>query len=468
LFFKSIRIKLTLLYSVTLAIVLALFSSFLYLTIREELYREVDRDITAVAEALASPTMEPFRNSAPAVFDQVLEDFIGPKIAGKYVQLYDSAGRITSRSKNLQDINFPLSKGAIKKVLSGTTIYDSNTVPRLEPLRTIAFPIFADERVVGIVRVAASLRDAAETLDKILLVFFVLFPVSLLLLTYGGWFLAGRALKPVDVITQSARRISAENLSQRLEVVNPDDEIGKLAVTFNATLERLENAFNREKQFSTDVSHELRTPLTILQGGTEVGLKWAKEPEEFREILQSNLEEIAKMTEIIEYLLEQSRAEEENFSISGEEIELRELLLDLNQQLKCLAQDKNLALHFDCECPAKVRGDALRLRQMFLNILDNAIKYTPSGGAVRVQLDADTTQAWVTIIDTGAGIPSEHLSFIFDRFYRVDKARNREHGGSGLGLALVKSIAKAHGGRIEVLSEVGKGSVFTVYLPLLA
>ena len=286
-------------------------------------------------------------------------------------------------------------------------------------------------------------------------------------MTYGGWFLAGRALRPVDLITQSARKITAENLSQRLEVVNPDDEIGKLAVTFNATLERLENAFNREKQFSTDVSHELRTPLTILQGGTEVGLKWAKEPEEFREILQSNLEEIAKMTEIIEYLLEQSRAEEENFCMSGEEVELRELLLDLNQQLKCLAQDKDLTLHIDCECPAKVRGDALRLRQMFLNVLDNAIKYTPSGGAVRVQLDADTTQAWVTIVDTGAGIPAEHLPFIFDRFYRVDKARNREHGGSGLGLALVKSIAKAHGGRVEVLSEVGKGSVFTIYLPLL-
>ena len=198
-----------------------------------------------------------------------------------------------------------------------------------------------------------------------------------------------------------------------------------------------------------------------------MGLKWAKEPEEFREILQSNLEEIAKMTEIIEYLLEQSRAEEGSLALHHEDLDLRELLLELVQQLRLIAADKGVSLLFEGERSALVRGDRLRLRQMFLNLLDNALKYTPVGGAIRVQLDSDSREVWVSVIDTGPGIAAEHLPYLFDRFYRVDRARNREHGGSGLGLALVKSLAEAHGGRVDVMSEVGKGSVFTIHLPLL-
>jgi heavy metal sensor kinase len=467
LFFKSIRFTLTLWYSVTLAIILVLFCSFLYLTIRKGLYQEVDQEILTIAEALASPTLEPFRNSAPLVFDQVLEDFLGSKAAGKYVQLFDNAGRLTSRSKNLQEVRLPLSRDALQEASHGRVSYGVSQVAEKYPIRTVILPVFTDGRLDTVVRVGASLKGATITLDKIRLIIVILVPASLILLSYGGWFLAGRALKPVDLITRSARKISAENMSQRLEVVNPRDEIGRLATTFNDTLSRLENSFNRARQFSTDVSHELRTPLTILYGGTEVGLKWAKEPEEFREIFRSNLEEIRRMTEIIEYLLEQSRAEEGILSLHLEELDLRDVLLDLVQHLRLLAADKGVSLSFEGERPARVRGDRLRLRQMFLNLLDNALKYTPSDGAIRVQLDCDAREVRVAVIDTGPGIPAEHLPYLFDRFYRVDRARNREHGGSGLGLALVRSFAEAHGGKVDVMSEVGGGSVFTVHLPLI-
>ncbi|HEY6838546.1 MAG TPA: ATP-binding protein [Geobacteraceae bacterium] len=467
MFFKSIRFSLTLWYSVTLAIILVLFSSFLYLTIRAELYREVDQELLTIAEALASPTMEPFRNSAPLVFDQVLEDFLGPKITSKYVQLFDDGGRLTSRSKNLQDVRFELPKSAIRDASQGEVVYDTAFSPELHSIRTIIFPVIVDGKLLNIVRVGSSLKNATETLNKILLIFSVLIPLSLVLLSYGGWFLAGRALKPVDLITKSAQKISAENMSHRLEIVNPEDEIGRLAATFNATLARLENSFNRTRQFTADVSHELRTPLTILRGGTEVGLKWAKEPEEFREIFRSNMEEIKRMTEIIEYLLEQSRAEEGQLSLRLEELDLREILLELIQQLRLIAVDKNISLAFEGDSSVYVRGDRLRLRQLFLNLLDNALSYTEAGGAIRVQLDRDADQAWVAVIDNGPGMAEEHLPYIFDRFYRVDKARNRAHGGSGLGLALVKSFVEAHGGKVDVMSELGKGSVFTVHLPLL-
>jgi heavy metal sensor kinase len=468
LFFKSIRFTLTLWYSVILAIILVVFSSVLYLNIRGQLYREVDQEILTVAEALASPTLEPFRNSAPLVFDQILEDFIGPRATGKFVQLFDSSGRVSSRTKNLQDILSPLPQVVLRGAAQGKTTYFTSTPSGSHPIRSIALPIFADGKLTSIVRVGVTLKNETETLNKILVIYFVLVPASLLLVSYGGWFLAGRALKPVDLITRTAQKITAENMSQRIEVGNREDEIGRLAQTFNDTLARLENSFVRTRQFSIDVSHELRTPLTILRGGTEVGLKWAKEPEEFRELFRSNLEEINRMTEIIEYLLEHSRAEAGNLPLHFIEIELRGLLVELINQLKVLTNEKGLSLIIEGGQQVYVSGDRLRLRQIFLNLLDNALKYTEPGGSIRVQLDSGDGLARIAIIDTGPGIEEKHLPNIFERFYRVDKARNREHGGSGLGLALVKTFTEAHGGRIEVVSEIGKGSVFTVYLPLVA
>lgn len=464
--FKSIRFTLTLWYSVTLAVILILFSSFLYLTIRKQLYAETERELLTIAESVASPTLEPFRNSAPSVMDQVLEDFIGPRITGKFVQILDSNGKVYSRSKNLKDYTFPLTRSALQGARLGKISYETAKAPGLHPIRSITFPLFNEGRLTWIVQIGSSLESATDTLDKILLVFYISIPLSLLLLCYGGWFLAGRALKPVDLITRSAQKITAENLSHRLEVVNPKDEIGRLAETFNSTLARLENSFKRTRQFSADVSHELRTPLTILRGETEVGLKWAKEPEEFRELLQSSLDEIKRMSDIIEYLLDLSRLEEGELPLNLQELELQEFLHDLMQQTRLLAEKRGVSLSFAGTTPVFVRGDQLRLRQVFLNLLDNAVKYTQSGGKVELSLSSDSGYAKVAVADTGPGIPAEDLPCIFDRFYRVDKARNRAHGGTGLGLSLVKSLTEAHNGKIEVTSELSKGTVFTVYLPL--
>ena len=291
-------------------------------------------------------------------------------------------------------------------------------------------------------------------------------PASLILFSCGGWFLAGRALKPVDLITRTAQQISAENLSQRLEVVNPNDEIGRLATTFNTTLARLEDSFIRTRQFSVDVSHELRTPLTILRGETEVGLKWTREPEEFRQILQSNLEEINRMSGIIEYMLDLSRAEAGVLSLDLQELDLKDLLAEQVQSVRLLAREKHVNLVFEGNRSAFVKADEMRLRQVFRNLLDNAVQYTSAGGEVRLGVDVAGSRVKVSVLDTGIGIPAESLPKIFDRFYRVDKARNRAHGGSGLGLSLAKTFVEAHGGTIEVTSEPGKGSMFTVYLPL--
>ncbi|SNB47580.1 cell wall metabolism sensor histidine kinase WalK [Geobacter sp. DSM 9736] len=465
--FRSIRFSLTFWYSVTLAVVLVVFSSFLYLIIREQFYHEADRELLTIAEAIASPTMEPFRNSAPSVIDQVLEDFLGPKISNKYVQIFDGTGDVYSRSRNLKDIRLPLTKSTLTEASQGNIVYETVTTPGLYPVRSISFPLFSDGRLSRIIYVGTSLAAETETLDKILLILFITIPTSLLLVGSGGWFLAGRALKPVDLITRSAQKITAENLNQRLEVVNPNDEIGRLAETFNRTLARLDHSFKRTRQFSSDVSHELRTPLTILRGETEVGLRWAKEPEDFRELLRSNLDEIKRMSEIIEYLLELSRIEAGELPLDIQEVDLEELLHEMIGSLEAEASVKGIGLDLIQSGPVFVKGDRLRIKQVFINLLENGMKHTPSGGRVRIILSYAAESATVEFADSGPGIPEEDIPFIFERFYRVDKARNRSHGGLGLGLSIAKSLAEAQGGRIEVSSVLGKGSTFSVHFPRL-
>lgn len=465
MFFRSIRFTLTLWYLVTSAVILLLFSTFLYLTISSRLFAEVDRELLAIAEAVASPTLEPFRNSAPSVLDQVLEDFIGPKFADKFVQISDASGRVFSRSKNLQQFRLPLDKPTLLIAGLGKSSSQTRKGPHAHRIRTIVLPVMADGRLEQIVQVGAPLTGVTETLDKILLVLTVSIPSSLLLLWCGGWFLAGRALKPVDLITRSAQKISAENLSHRLEVVNPNDEIGRLAETFNHTLDRLESSFNRTRRFSTDVSHELRTPLTILRGETEVGLRWCGNPDEFKKILKSNLEEINRMSDIIAHLLELSRAEEGKLTLDLKRVDLQELLQNLVQQTRLPAEEQKIAIAMTGSGPVYVSGDILRLKQIFLNLLDNALKFTPYGGEIRVLLEHEPGWAKVSVIDSGPGIPEKDLPYIFDQFYRVDKARNRKDGGSGLGLSLVRSLSEAHGGRVELQCNPGGGCAFTVYLP---
>ncbi len=466
--FRSIRLTLTLWYAVTLAVILVLFSSFFYLTFKRELYLEVDQELLSIAQGIASPTLEPFLRTPPSAFEQVLEDFIGPRIAGKFVQVLDASGKLATASINLQDQRFAVRKQDLLKAAQGKIVYATVGGWEKQPIRMVSYPIIVNGRLAYLVQVGAPMMAAQEMLRKILIVLGVSIPLSLFLFSYGGWFLAGLSLKPVDILTRSAKKITAENLSQRLEVLNPHDEIGELAATFNNTLARLEAVFSRMRQFSADVSHELRTPLTILRGETEVALRWVKEPEEYRAILQSNLEEIKRMSEIIEYLLDLAKAEEGMLRLEFSEVALNDLLNELVTQAKVLARQKGVVLAYEALYPVVISGDRLRLRQIFLNLLDNAVKYTPNGGEVRVVLDSVERYARVAVIDTGSGIPEEDLPYIFDRFYRVDKARNRADGGTGLGLSLSSSLAEAHGGRIEVVSEQGMGSVFTVYLPLPA
>jgi len=282
----------------------------------------------------------------------------------------------------------------------------------------------------------------------------------------GGWFMAGRALRPVDAITLAAQRIAGGDLTQRLTVPASADEIGRLTKTFNDMIDRLETSFRQIRQFSSDASHELRTPLTVMKGETELVLRRPRETHDYKVVLESNLEEIDRMTRIVDELLFLSRADMGEVKMDSLPVSLDTLIEDLHRQASLLGHERDIQVVLKTTAPAVVLGDELRLRELFLNLLDNAVKYSYPSGIVDVALTIEQTQARVTVTDRGIGIVQEEQSRIFDRFYRTDNARTHTKKGTGLGLAICAWIVESHRGQLKVQSKVGEGSTFTVILPL--
>jgi heavy metal sensor kinase len=281
----------------------------------------------------------------------------------------------------------------------------------------------------------------------------------------GGLFLAGRVLKPVEQITRTAQKIEESDLSQRITVKN-DDELGRLATTLNDMIERLEEAFNRQRQFTADASHELRTPLAIMQAEATLALSKERTEADYRKSLETISQESTYMSSVIGKLLFLARSDAGKEQLNFEDVDLKELLTGLSTNIEALAQDKGIKFSVDAQESMIVNGDKVKLRQLFINILENAVRYTPADGAVSVSLVKKDENALATISDTGIGIPPEHLPHIFERFYRVDKARSKADGGVGLGLAITQYITESHKGTIEVESQVGKGTTFYVTIPL--
>ena len=281
----------------------------------------------------------------------------------------------------------------------------------------------------------------------------------------GGLFLASRVLKPVEEITRTAQKIEGSDLSQRIAVKN-DDELGRLASTLNDMIGRLEEAFNRQRQFTADASHELRTPLAIMQAEATLALSKERTEADYRKSLETISQESTYMSSVIGKLLFLARSDAGKEQLNFEDVDLKDLITGLSTNVEALAMDKGIKFTVDAKENLIVNGDKVKLRQLFINILENAVRYTPADGNISVSLVRKDNSALATISDTGIGIPPEHLPHIFERFYRVDKARSRADGGVGLGMAIAKYIAESHKGNITVESEVGKGTTFSVSIPL--
>jgi heavy metal sensor kinase len=304
-----------------------------------------------------------------------------------------------------------------------------------------------------------------QELREILLVLVLGFPPIVLLAGVGGYVLARRALQPIDHLGAEARRITAERLHERLSVPNKGDEIGRLAAVINDTLARLESSFQQLRRFTADASHELRTPLSVIRGIGEMHLRQTRTPAEYKDAMGSMLEEVDRLTRVVESLLQLSRGDGGTVKLSREAVDLGQLARDVVASLNILAEERQQRVHVDAADSVLIFADRLVLRDAITNVIDNAIKYSPRQSTIDVRVHRDGDHAELSVVDEGPGIPPEHRERIFDRFYRIDEGRSRELGGTGLGLAIARWAVETHGGHISVDS-TGRGSVFRVVVPL--
>ncbi len=477
--FRSLRFKLTLWYVLILGVLLISFSSFLYITLSRSLRRDVDDRLRSLAGLIASESGSPRSPFGFGDVDEALQTTLSLRPMGKFIQVMDESGRIGQKSDNLKNIQLPVSFVALRNAVRGLPTYETVRPLGTPALRVITFPVLENHHIARVVQVASSLEDVEDALNTLFIILIVTVPLALLVASLGGHFLANKAFKPIDHVTQTARLITSHNLDQPIQVPTGRDELSRLVETFNEMISRLGKSFDHIKQFTSDASHELKTPLTVLKGEVEVTLRKERSPSEYDQVLRSNLEEINRMSRIVEDLLLLSKTDIGEIRLEKEEINLTEIVREVIGQLSLLAEAKSLHLiatnhHED----VRVFADGLRIRQLVLNLIDNGLKYTEPGGFIQVTLERhlppavsenpNQGESFVKIIvsDNGIGISKEDQEKIFDRFYRADKARSRGEGGTGLGLSICKWIVEAHRGQIAVDSDLGKGTVFTVTLPM--
>lgn len=311
-----------------------------------------------------------------------------------------------------------------------------------------------------------SLEETREIERDVLRILLVLLAFTGTMAPLSGWFLANRALVPIRATTQTAATIHETDLSRRIDLNSSEVELAQLVQTFNAMLDRIEGAFQRQKQFTADAAHELRTPLSIMQTGLEVTLSKERDAQTYQNALMSVQEEVQRLTALANTLLRLARTDNHDLMLERQTVDLSLLVDMVVEQFSARADDKQILLRLEIAPNLRVEGDEDRLIQVVFNLLDNALKYTPDGGEVRVVAMNDGDAVAIRVEDSGQGIPVEEQARIFDRFYRLDSARSRVEGGFGLGLAIAKRVVTLHGGTIEVHNKISGGAVFTVRLPL--
>lgn len=456
--FDSVRTRLTLWYAGVLALSLVVFAFLVYYAASRIFYERQDESLRSTAQTVASAYMQELEEeqSIPKANEVVLAEMVFPN---RYVEVTDPAGNVVAWSSNLNNHPLPIPGqtqiGARTRGISFTVVNN---------LRVAVVPL-SPNRQLGFAAVAEPLSVIDEGLRRLRRSFLAGVPLILLLASVGGYFLARKTLSPIALMNRQTKHITAVNLSSRLDVMNPRDELGRLGTTINELLERLESSFKEQQRFVADASHELRTPLAILRGETDVALGQPRSPDDYQQSLILIKDEAERLSRIVEDLFILARQPVDLPAIVKERVDLNETVRDCVRAAQVLAARKNLDLKLSEAQPMILTGDEDLLKRMVLNLLDNAVKYTPEGGEISVELTARNGDAVVVVRDTGIGIPEQDQPHVFDRFYRVDKARSRALGGAGLGLSIVHWIVEAHGGTVTVESSQNKGTAFTVKLP---
>ncbi|NDJ76953.1 MAG: HAMP domain-containing protein [Chloroflexi bacterium] len=450
-----IRVRLTLWYVLAMAFLLFSFAIFLHARVEPRLEEQTDMTMDVVAELTQHHIIESDGDLAFRNRDS-LEDDYSSNLA---LYLLSDDGTVWDSVGADEDIPvfFPPQAGF-------TTEDDQKRGPREWEWRVYSLPVPEDDPV-GWLQITQK-RDVMGTLRGHICLGL---PVGMLFAGLGGIFLATRVLRPIKNMTTTTRQITANDLHQRIDYTGPQDEIGRLAATLDGMLDRLEAGFERERRFTSDAAHELRTPLTALKGQIGVALSQPRQPRDYECTLRDLEGQVDRLIRLSSDLLLLARLEHRRMAEQHEQIMLADLLLALVDQVMMLAEEKHITLTGDVQPELTFTGNMNLLIRLFLNLLDNAIKYTPEGGTVTLRACQEADRIRVSVSDTGPGIPADQLPHLFEPFFRVESDRGRgptQAGGAGLGLAIAHEIARAHDGSIAIKSTPGHGSTFTVYLPL--
>jgi heavy metal sensor kinase len=470
---NSLTLRLTIWYLVILGFMISFVGIFLYRDHRENLYEQLDESLREAAldvdRSRRETRREPWNHSIVEIEAQ-----------SRHLQLYIQVAEFEegSYSTRMKDFHHSVRTPENAFRLEGEIYEEAERVGRIgedlvvlditeRQVSQVPFRILLLEgRGPYIIQVAASLQPIFANSRQYMMVLILSGSVLLLFATLGGMFIIRQALKPVRSVVRTAQRITADDLTLRIEERARNDEIGELVGTFNNMISRLEKSVSRIREFSGDASHELRTPLTIIRGEIEVLLRKERSRQEYQQALESVLEEAGHLEQIIDNLLFLSRVDAQRKRELEDEVPLGEIVLSTCEKLEPIALQKNIGISLEGVSPLVVLGERALLERLVFNVVKNAIRFTQTGGTVELQLTSRDSHVSLIVQDTGIGIPEEALPSIFDRFYVVDRSRSKEYGGNGLGLAIVKWVAEIHQARIEVSSVVGEGSTFTFLFPL--
>lgn len=456
---RTLRARFALWLTTLILAFLAAFGGFVYVALSRSLYTAVDDALVLSAEQVLASLHEDDGNIQmpfPDASAPHLAEFNAFTQRGMTLIILSSSGNVVEAVGPYSLDSLPVPRSLSQPEFQ--TVPEANEIDRI---RVYTMPALEGDRVIGWVQVMQSLGNTEEYLDKLRTALFLGSGLLSLLAGFAGYYLAARALAPIDKITNTARRISTEDLSARLNLPDSGDEVSRLANTFDEMLARIERGFARERQFAADASHELRTPLTVMQTILDFVREGNRPAEEYRQALDDLAEETDRLRGLIEDLLQLARGETD-LEVYREEIDLAILLPDVADSLRPLAENKGLTLTCNVGPPLLIAGDPDQLIRLIVNLLDNAIKYTVRG-SITLSAEERDGYAVIEVADMGIGIPPEHLPHIFERFYTVEYARSS--AGTGLGLSIAKQIVQAHGGRLEVKSEVDKGTSLAVHLP---
>ncbi|CCF82637.1 sensor histidine kinase [Nitrolancea hollandica] len=454
-----IRWRLTLWYAGLLAMVIVLFSLTLYVGLRQILYSMLDESLHQQA-ALVASTIQVV-NGVPDLPGSNARDFTTGE---HFVRLTDLSGRTVDGASSVHG-RLPVDQAGLSQALSGRFSMRWVSTDG-EQMRVLSEPVVSGGQIVGALQVGTSGTEVVETLQFTVLLLAIAGSLILLAASLGGLWIAGRVLQPVDRITGLAAEIEETDLSRRINLNLPDDQIGRLARTFNGMLDRIEGAFRRQHQFTADASHELRTPLTLMQNQIELALRQPRDPEEDRAVLEALAGDLDRLTRLANALLLLARGDDHAIRLHHEAVDLPVVLGLIAEQYGPVAAEAGVTFRLDTE-PAMPRADQDRVIQVLVNLVDNALRHSPAG--TEIVLGCRTDDAWASfwVIDQGAGIAPEHLPHLGERFYRIEQDRDRARGGIGLGLSICKMIIAAYGGTMAITSSPGTGTSVVVRLPAL-